>query len=61
MVVGRDEAALQQRFGIANEWAGTCYTRTGRRFFEDDAHEAQFIARVRGALSTTGIWDELDD
>ncbi len=60
VVVGRDEAALQQRFGIANECAGTCYTRTGRRFFEDDAHEAQFIARVRGALSTAGIWDELE-
>ena len=59
VVVGRDEAALEQRFGISNEWAGTCYTRTGRRFFEDDAHEAQFIARVRGALSTAGIWDEL--
>ena len=60
VVVGRDEAALRQRFGITNEWAGTCYTRTGRRFFEDDAHEAQFIARVRGALSTAGIWDELE-
>ena len=35
VVAGRSADAIEQRFGIASESAGTCYTRTGRRFFED--------------------------
>ena len=60
VVVGRDADAIQRRFGIASESAGTCYTRTGRRFFEDLALEAQFLERVRAACTQSGLWDNLE-
>lgn len=59
VVVGRDPAVIERRFGIAGEGIGICYTRTGRRFFEDRALEAQFLDRVRQALTGAGVWDEL--
>ena len=60
VVAGRDAEAIQRRFGIASESAGTCYTRTGRRFFDDPVLERQFLHRVREALSTSGLWEELE-
>ena len=56
---GRDAAAIERRFGITGEGIGACYTRTGRRFFEDRALEAQFLERVGSALADAGLWDEL--
>ena len=60
VVVGRSPDAIRRRFGIASESAGVCYTRTGRRFFEDAALEAQFLERVRGACTESGLWEELE-
>ena len=60
VVVGRSGDAIERRFGIASESAGTCYTRTGRRFFEDPALEAQFLERVRAACGESGLWDDLE-
>ena len=60
VVAGRDADAIQRRFGIDSESAGACYTRTGRRFFEDPALEAQFLERVRAACAESGLWDELE-
>ena len=60
VVVGRNADAIQRRFGIASESAGACYTRTGRRFFEDPALEAQFLERVRAACTESGLWEELE-
>ena len=60
VVVGRNSDAIERRFGIASESAGTCYTRTGRRFFEDLALEAQFLERVRAACGESGLWDDLE-
>ena len=59
VVVGRDAAAIERRFGITGEGIGACYTRTGRRFFEDRALEAQFLERVGSAITDTGLWSEL--
>ncbi len=59
VVVGRDASAIERRFGIAGEDVGACYTRTGRRFFEDGPLEAQFLERVRGAITDAGLWEEL--
>ncbi len=59
VVVGRDPAVIERRFGIASEGVGTCYTRTGRRFFEDRVLEAQFLDRVCKAITEAGIWDKL--
>ena len=60
LIVCRDEEAARQRFGVAGEGAGICYTRTGRRFFEDGALEAALLARLRAALDTAGLWAELE-
>ena len=60
VVVGRDAEAIQRRFGIASESAGACYTRTGRRFFDDPVLERQFLERVRLACTQSGLWDDLE-
>ena len=60
VVVGRDSDAIQRRFGIASDSAGACYTRTGRRFFEDPALETRFLERVRAACAESGLWDNLE-
>ena len=36
--------------------AGIVYTRTGRRFFDDAALEAEFLSRVRSALDASDFW-----
>ena len=60
VVVGRDAAAIERRFGISGEDIGACYTRTGRRFFGDRSLEAQFLERVCAALTSAGLWAELE-
>src|SRR5690349_9987510 len=50
VIVCRDEEIARQQFGVLNEGIGICYTRTGRRFFDDSKLEAEFLARVRAAL-----------
>ncbi len=58
VIVCRDHEAARRRFGVVEDIGGICYTRTGRRFFEDRAMEMEFIARLQNAL--TGIWQEFE-
>jgi polynucleotide kinase-phosphatase len=58
VVLGKDEAAIQRRLGLAGEGIGKCYTRTGRNFFTDKDLETAFLARLRDALTTAGFWDK---
>ena len=60
VVVGRHADAIERRFGIASESAGTCYTRTGRRFFEDPVLKAQFLERIRASCAQSGLWEDLE-
>jgi protein phosphatase len=55
-----DERAARERFGVAIGEVGIVVTRTGRRFFSDDALERAFLDRVRTALSAAGVWTKLD-
>ncbi|MGB3634913.1 MAG: hypothetical protein WA982_12790, partial [Rubrobacteraceae bacterium] len=57
VVVCRDEAAARERFGV-REGSGIIYTRTGRRFFEDENLENALLEEVRGALDRIGMWEE---
>jgi protein phosphatase len=59
VVVCRDESVSRRRFGVVDAALGTVYTRTGRRFFTDQALERHFLARVCAAVGTAGLWDEL--
>ena len=59
VVVCRDRQAALLRFGVTQDEIGICYTRTGRRFFNDSDLERQFLNRLQSALSASGLWDEL--
>ncbi len=59
VVVCRDETVARERFGVVGEGIGICYTRTGRRFFNEAALEAELLNRVRLAVENAGLWEEL--
>ncbi|WP_223651286.1 polynucleotide kinase-phosphatase [Hymenobacter psoromatis] len=60
VVLGKDEAAIRRRLGLAGEGIGKCYTRTGRNFFTDSDLETAFLARLRDALTAAGFWERFD-
>lgn len=60
VVICQDEDAARERFGITDERIGIVYTRTGRRFFEDEQLEQQFLIRVRDAITDSGLWEDLN-
>jgi protein phosphatase len=60
VVVCRDNDAARRRFGVVEGLAGICYTRTGRRFFDDPQIEEQFIFRIRQALEKARFWEEFE-
>ena len=59
IVAGRDPEFIHKRFGAAPGQRGACYTRTGRRFFNDPETEALFLGKITGAMERAGLWDEL--
>jgi polynucleotide kinase-phosphatase len=59
VIVCRDRAAALRRFGVTQDEIGVCYTRTGRRFFGDDALEREFLMRVQESVAKAGLWKEL--
>ena len=60
VVLGKDEAAIRRRLGLAGAGIGKCYTRTGRNFFTDSDLETVFLARLRDALTTANFWERFD-
>jgi protein phosphatase len=58
VTVCRDEDAARKTFGVTDEGIGICYTRTGRRFFDNPELETQLLERVRVAATEAGFWDE---
>ena len=59
VVLCREERVSQRRFGVILPSLGTIYTRTGRRFFNDDATDSEFLLRLRDAAENSGLWAEL--
>ncbi len=57
VIVCKDEEAARKRFGVVNEGIGICYTRTGRRFFDNAQLEAELLHRVRAALDNIEFWN----
>jgi protein phosphatase len=60
VVICKDEDAARKRFGVVDEGVGIVYTRTGRRFFNDRALEAEFLACVQAAVEQSGLWSEFN-
>jgi integrase len=58
VVLCKNEAVSQTRFGVVQASLGTVYTPTGRRFFTDEASERQFLVRLQLAVEKSGLWDE---
>jgi protein phosphatase len=59
VIVCRDRDAALRRFGVEQDEIGVCYTRTGRRFFNERALEREFLGRIQVAAAKSGLWDEL--
>jgi protein phosphatase len=59
VIVCRDRDAALRRFGIEQDEIGVCYTRTGRRFFNERGLEREFLGRIQAAATKSGLWDEL--
>lgn len=59
VIVCRDRDAALRRFGVTQDEIGTCYTRTGRRFFNDSVLEKEFVGRIQTAATDSGLWEEL--
>ncbi len=58
VVLCRDSEAAARRFGVTDgATPGACYTRTGRRFFDDAALDAAFLARLGDAFTRAGFWE----
>ncbi len=60
VIICRDAEAARQRFGITTGEIGICYTRTGRRFFDDPTLESAFLHRVRDAATKAGMWERFE-
>lgn len=60
VIVCRNSEAAKKRFGIAEDTIGTCYTRTGRPFFDDAAIETELLTQVKEAVDKTGHWETLE-
>jgi protein phosphatase len=49
---------VRKYFGISGEGIGICYTRTGRRFFDNPVLEGEFLQKIHAAVTAAGSWDE---
>jgi protein phosphatase len=59
VVVCKDTDAARTRFGIGTSEIGVITTRTGRSCFSEATIEAAMLQRIRDAVTTAGVWDEL--
>jgi protein phosphatase len=59
VILCRDADVAKRKFGIMEGEVGVCYTRTGRRFFNEASLESQFMERVCRALGESGTWEHL--
>jgi protein phosphatase len=57
VVVCRDEVAANRRFGVINEGIGIIYTRTGRKFFNDETLETELLTRLNTTLTDSNFWE----
>ena len=57
VVVCRDPEITKRRFGVSDDTLGICYTRTGRRFFNDATIEAELLGQVKAAMDKAGYWE----
>lgn len=57
VVLCRDDAAAERRFGVPG--GGAIFTRTGRAFFNDSLLESAMLDNARAAVTALDLWTEL--
>ena len=60
VVLCRNQSVAEKRFGITDEGIGVCYTRTGRKFFNQSKIEIELLDRLNNALTKSDFWNNLD-
>jgi protein phosphatase len=60
LIVCRDPETARARFGVVDAGIGICYTRTGRRFFDDRQLETALLERVQSALNASNFWQQFE-
>ena len=60
IIVCKNHDVARERFGVLEDEGGICYTRTGRRFFENFELERELLAAVRTALDGSGFWERFN-
>jgi protein phosphatase len=60
VVICRDEDVARRRFGVVGDGIGVCYTRTGRRFFDEAELEQAFLEEVLVAVDGAGLFEVLE-
>jgi polynucleotide kinase-phosphatase len=60
VVICRNEDAARRTFGVIDEGFGACFTRTGRRFFDDEAMEHALLSHTRAAISNIGLFERFE-
>lgn len=58
IIICRDVKTAEKRFGITDGTRGIIYTRTGRRFFEDESTETEILNRLENVLTKTDFWTD---
>jgi len=59
VVVCRDASVARERFGVDGGETGAIHTRTGRPFLAGQADTEAALSRIRSAVQSAGLWDEL--
>jgi len=60
VVICRGDDVARRRFGVVGEGVGACYTRTGRRFFDDAELERDFLGQVLAAVDGADLFALLE-
>ncbi len=58
IVLCKSPETAHKRFGITDGTRGIIYTRTGRRFFDDETTETALLDRLDNILAKTGFWND---
>jgi protein phosphatase len=58
IIICRNAEAASKYFGVNTGEIGICYTRTGRRFFDDSVLERELLNRIQTALTITDSWEK---
>ena len=60
IVLCKDKATAEKRFGITDDRFGIIYTRTGRPFFDDRETENAILTRLQNTLTASSFWDDFN-